>query len=140
MAVFEDDYTALNYKAVTPRLRKQSKSCFTSPASSDHPALFLMVVPLLSCDLQEDNSFSVDDKYKNVVFDADTESEGIAVHRDYQIYERLKNSTMGKKLDDLSTRVSASESNFVRGGIYFTSKIGNKLSKLTTNDFNECMK
>ena len=87
-----------------------------------------------------DNSFSVDDKYKNVVFDADTESEGIAVHRDYQIYERLKNSTMGKKLDDLSTRVSASESNFVRGGIYFTSKIGNKLSKLTTNDFNECMK
>ena len=44
MAVFEDDYTALNYKAVTPRLRKQSKSCFTSPASSDHPALFLMVV------------------------------------------------------------------------------------------------
>jgi len=105
MAVFEDDYTALNYKAVTPRLRKQ-----------------------------------IDDKYKNVVFDADTESEGIAVHRDYQIYERLKNSTMGKKLDDLSTRVSASESNFVRGGIYFTSKIGNKLSKLTTNDFNECMK
>ena len=88
----------------------------------------------------DDNSFLVDDKYKNVVFDADTESEGIAVHRDYQIYERLKNSTMGKKLDDLSTRVSASESNFVRGGIYFTSKIGNKLSKLTTNDFNECMK
>ena len=35
MAVFEDDYTALNYKAVTPRLRKQSKSRFTSPASSD---------------------------------------------------------------------------------------------------------
>ena len=90
--------------------------------------------------LTDDNSFLVDDKYKNVVFDADTESEGIAVHRDYQIYERLKNSTMGKKLDDLSTRVSASESNFVRGGIYFTSKIGNKLSKLTTNDFNECMK
>ena len=88
----------------------------------------------------DDKSFSVDDKYKNVVFDADTESEGIAVHRDYQIYERLKNSTMGKKLDDLSTRVGASESNFVRGGIYFTSKIGNKLSKLTTNDFNECMK
>ena len=44
MAVFEDDYTALNYKAVTPRLRKQSKSCFTSPASSYHPALFQMVV------------------------------------------------------------------------------------------------
>ena len=100
---------------------------------------WLPVVPI-EVDLQEDNSFSVDDKYKNVVFDADTESEGIAVHRDYQIYERLKNSTMGKKLDDLSTRVSASESNFVRGGIYFTSKIGNKLSKLTTNDFNECMK
>merc|ERR1711937_146358 len=105
MAVFEDDYTALNYKAVTPRLRKQ-----------------------------------IDDKFKNVVFDADTESDGIAVHRDYQIYERLKNSAMGKKLDDLSTRVSASESNFVRGGIYFSSKIGNKLSKLTTNDFTECMK
>jgi len=105
MAVFEDDYTALNYKAVTIRKRKQ-----------------------------------IDDKYKNVVFDADTESEGIAVHRDYQIYERLKNSAMGKKLDDLSSRVSASENNMVRGGIYFTSRIGNKLSKLTSNDFNECMK
>jgi len=105
MAVFEDDYTALNYSAVEPRMRK-----------------------------------NIDDKYKNVVFDADTESEGIAVHRDYQIYERLKNSTMGKKLDDLSTRVSASESSFVRGGIYLGARIGNKLSKMTTNDFNECMK
>ena len=126
MAVFEDDYTALDYSPVAPRLRKQSKFFFHF-CFGIAPEVFSMI-------------FSVDDKYKNVVFDADTESDGIAVHRDYQIYERLKNSAMGKKLDDLSTRVSASESNFVRGGIYFTSKIGNKLSKLTTNDFNECMK
>ena len=147
MAVFEDDYTALNYKAVTPRLRKQSKSRFM-PQTDSYQKIIGKTRPSLVRTrardgfetVADDNSFLVDDKYKNVVFDADTESEGIAVHRDYQIYERLKNSTMGKKLDDLSTRVSASESNFVRGGIYFTSKIGNKLSKLTTNDFNECMK
>ena len=38
MAVFEDDYTALNYKAVTPRLRKQSKS-LSSFIRPSHPLL-----------------------------------------------------------------------------------------------------
>ena len=46
MAVFEDDYTALNYKAVTPRLRKQSKS-LSSFIRPSHP-LPRVLVSILS--------------------------------------------------------------------------------------------
>ena len=48
MAVFEDDYTALNYKAVTPRLRKQSKSRFVIPPSEHHTLFPMIVVSIMT--------------------------------------------------------------------------------------------
>jgi len=50
MAVFEDDYTALNYKAVTPRLRKQSKSRLVQiiPQSDHHTHFPMVVVSILT--------------------------------------------------------------------------------------------
>jgi len=106
MAVFEDDYTALNYQPpAVIRKRKQ-----------------------------------IDEAHKNIVFDADEESAGVAVHKDYLIYEKIKNSKVGKTFDDLSTRMAASESNLIRGARFLGGSVSNKISKLTSNEFNECMK
>ena len=37
---------------------------------------------------------------REVKFDADEEASGIHVHKDYAMYEKIKNSAMGQKFDD----------------------------------------
>ena len=37
---------------------------------------------------------------REVKFDADEESQGINIHKDYAIYEKMKNSAMGQKFDE----------------------------------------
>ena len=43
---------------------------------------------------------------REVKFDADEDSQGINVHKDYALYEKMKNSAMGQKFDEYKLGVT----------------------------------
>jgi len=79
-------------------------------------------------------------KYRDVDFDADTEAEGVTVHKDYTLYERYKESAMGQRMDDLGTRINASDNAMVRGFAILGQRTGGMMRKLTSNSYNDTIK
>ena len=79
-------------------------------------------------------------KYRDVSFDADTEAEGVTVHKDWSLYERYKESAMGQRMEDLGTRINASENAMVRGFAILGQRTGGMMRKLTSNSYNDTIK
>ena len=85
-------------------------------------------------------SYSNSVKYRDVDFDADTEAEGVTVHKDYTLYERYKESAMGQRMEDLGTRINASDNAMVRGFAILGQRTGGMMRKLTSNSYNDTIK
>ena len=73
-------------------------------------------------------------------YEADADSYGIAVHRDSVLYEKFKSSAMGKRMDDVSDKIAASENTMLRGMVFLKSKASGSWTKLTSNKYNETIK
>ena len=82
----------------------------------------------------------VDHELRQIHYDADEESQGVAVHRDSVLYEKFKNSAMGARMDDMSTRITSSENTVVRGFVMLNSRVGGWARRVSTNQYNETIK
>jgi len=81
----------------------------------------------------------IDKEFRQIHYDADLESQGVAVHRDSIIYEKFKNSAMGQRMDDMSDRISASENTVVRGFVMLNSRVAAWGRRMSTNQYNEAI-
>jgi len=82
----------------------------------------------------------IDAEFRQMHYEADADSYGIAVHRDSILYEKFKSSAMGKRMDDVSDKIAASENTMLRGMVFLKSKASGSWTKLTSNKYNETIK
>jgi len=82
----------------------------------------------------------IDRDFRQTHFDADEESQGMAVHKDYLLYEKFQQSALGKRFEAMGTKLNTSENFAVRSFSLLGQSVGSRIRKMTTNQYNETIK